>query len=209
MKPRHLSGAFTMIVAAAAFLPCARAQSANLYFGLGTATDSSSHQQIDTFSTGTPFTTPAMGGSFLDLGASVLFTKTLGVGADLSWRATHAAYTGIQYMPVFYDFDGVYAPLSGKHFDTELHAGLGGMTIHYSMTQQQCDPLTGCTEYRQDLASSNHFQLHFAAAFRYYLNDHVFLRPSFDAHYVNNLFQFGSDFVPEYSLGIGYSFARE
>jgi hypothetical protein len=185
------------------------AQSANVYFGLGTATDGSSNQQIDTFGTGMPFTTPKLGGSFLGLGASILFTKTLGAGADVSWRATHATYAGLQVMPIFYDFDGIYAPVATKHFEPELHAGLGGMSLRYSFTQQQCDPLVGCSNYSQSIESSNHFQLHFGGAVRYYMTDHVFLRPSVDLHYVTNLFQFGSDIVPEYSLGVGYSFGRE
>ena len=185
------------------------AQSANVYFGVGSAMDSSSNQQIDTFGTGTPYTTPDLSGVFMDLGASVLLTKTLGVGADVSWRATHAPYAGLQLVPIFYDFDGIYAPFSGKRFDTELHGGLGGMSLRYSLNQQQCDAFAGCSNYSQSIESSNHFQLHFGAAVRYYVTDHVFVRPSIDGHYVANLFQFGSNIVPEFSLGIGYSFSRD
>ena len=172
------------------------AQSANLYFGVGTATDSSSNQQIDTFQTGSPFTTPKLGGSFLDIGASLLLTKEFGAGADVSWRAAHAAYAGFQYMPVFYNFDGIYAPVSTKRFEPELHVGIGGMSLRYSFNQQECNPLTGCENFGESIASSTHFQLHFAGAVRYYLTDHVFLRPAVDVHYVANLFQFGSDIVP-------------
>ena len=65
------------------------------------------------------------------------------------------------------------------------------------------------SNYSQSIENSNHFQLHFGAAVRYYVTDHVFVRPSIDGHYVANLFQFGRNIVPEFSLGIGYSFGRE
>jgi len=56
--------------------------------------------------------------------------------------------------------------------------------------------------------ASDHFQEHFGAAFRWYLTDHFFLRPALDLHYVNNLKEFGSNAVPNYSFGIGYSIGR-
>jgi hypothetical protein len=71
------------------------AQSANIFVGAGTATDSSSNTQIDTFGTGQPFTTPSMGGTFMDVGTSILFTKHFGAGADVSWRASKGSYTGL------------------------------------------------------------------------------------------------------------------
>jgi hypothetical protein len=185
------------------------AQSVNIYFGVGTAMDSSSNAQIDTFGTGTPYTTPALNGAFLDLGTSILFTKKYGVGAAVSWRAAQGNYAGLQYRPTFYDFDGIWEPMSTKRFEPEIHAGLGGMHIGYSFNQTQCDQFAGCSSFNQTVETSSHFQVHGAAAVRIYLNDHVFVRPAIDVHYVNNLFQFGSNFVPEYSVGIGYSFARD
>jgi len=185
------------------------AQSANVYFGVGTATDSSSGAQIDTFGTGNPFTTPKLGGTFGDIGASVLFTKHFGVGADASWRMSHGAYAGLQYRPVFYNFDGVWQPMSTKRFEPEIHAGLGGMHIGYSFSQTECDQFAGCSTSTEGVDTSSHFQVHAALAARFYVTDHVFVRPAVDAHYVNNLFQFGSDWLPEYSLGVGYSFGRE
>lgn len=185
------------------------AQSANIFVGVGTATDSSSNTSIDTFGTGQPFITPKLGGTFMDVGASVLFTKHYGVGADVSWRASKGNYTGLLYRPTFYNFDGIWAPISTKRFEPEIHAGLGGMRLGYSIDQTQCDPFGGCQTSNQSVESSSHFQVHFAAAARIYVTDHVFIRPAVDGHWVNNLFQFGSNVVPEYSLGLGYSFGRE
>jgi hypothetical protein len=189
--------------------PMLMAQSANVYFGLGTATDSSNNQLIDTFGTGNPFATPKMTGTFADLGASVLFTKQFGVGADISWRTSRGNYAGLLYRPIFYDVDGVWAPISTKRFEPEIHAGLGAMHIGYSYNQTQCDQFAGCSTFNQGVETSSHFQVHLAAAARLYVTDKIFIRPAVDSHYVNNLFQFGSNWVPEYSLGVGYSFGRE
>ena len=185
------------------------AQSVNAYFGVGTAIDSSSNQKIDTFATGSPFTTPKLGGAFPDIGASVMFTKHFGVGADVSWRASKAAYAGLLERPLFYNFDGVWQPVETRHFVPEIHAGIGGMKLGYSYSQTGCDPFGGCSTSTQSVESSSHFQAHFAAAARFYVTDHVFIRPAVDGHYVANLFQYGRGLLPEYSIGIGYSFGRE
>jgi hypothetical protein len=50
--------------------------------------------------------------------------------------------------------------------------------------------------------------VNFAAAARIHVTEHVFLRPALDAHYVNNFFQFGSNWVPEYTLSVGYAFGN-
>ena len=184
----------------------AQAQSASIYYGLGTATDSSSNQQIDTFGTGNPYTTPKMAGLFSDIGGSLMFTKHYGLGADLDWRDTHAAYAGLNYRPLFYNFDAVVEPGKTKHFVPELRGGLGGVNIGYSLSSTACNPFTGCNTSNQNLESAHHFQVHMGVAARYYVTNHVFLRPAVEAHWVNNFSQFGSNWVPQYSMGIGYSF---
>jgi Outer membrane protein beta-barrel domain len=188
-------------------LPAAHAQGGpvNVYFGLGTATDSSSNRQIDTFNTGNPYTTPKMGGLFGNLGADFMFSKHLGVGADFDWRTIRAAYAELNYRTYFYNFDAVYELGKTKHFVPELRGGLGGVNVSYGFTSTACDALVGFTT-NQFLESAHHFQVHMEAAARYYMTDHIFLRPAVEAHWVNNFSQFGSNWVPQYSLGIGYSF---
>lgn len=185
------------------------AQSANVYFGIGTATDGSSGQQIDTFGTGNYVTTPKLDGVFPKLGASLMWSPHLGVGADVTWRGSRADYAGLLYRATFYDFDAIFEPVSTKRFEPEIHAGLGGMRLGYSYNATQCDPFGGCQTSNQAVTSSTHFQLHLGVAARFYVTDHVFVRPAFDYHYVHNLFQFASNNVPEYSLGVGYSFGRD
>lgn len=201
----------TCIPALAGFLvsiPGAFAQGGpvNVYFGLGTATDSSSNQQIDTFGTGSPYTTPKMAGLFGDIGGSFMFSKHYGLGADLDWRTTKAAYAGLNYRPYFYNFDAIVEPGKTKHFVPELRAGLGGVNVSYSYSSTTCDAFAGCNTSNQYVESARHFQVHMEAAARYYLTDHIFLRPSVEAHWVNNFTQFGSNWVPQVSLGVGYSF---
>ena len=182
------------------------AQNVNAYIGVGTAMDSSNNTQIDTFGTGNPFTTPSLTGAYMDIGASAMFTKHVGVGADINWRASRGNYAGLLYRPMFYNFDGVWTPVSTKRFEPEVRLGLGGMHIGYSFNQTNCDAFGGCNTVNEPVETSSHFQVHGALAARFYLTDHVFVRPAVDAHYVNNFFQFGSNWVPEYSVGVGYTF---
>jgi hypothetical protein len=74
--------------------------------------------------------------------------------------------------------------------------------VRYSFDDQTaCDRVPGCPE-------STHFQVHMGVAARFYVADHIFLRPAVDVHYVNNFSEFGSNWVPQYSIGVGYGFGR-
>ena len=64
----------------------------------------------------------------------------------------------------------------------------------------------GCSSSNSFIESSNHFQTHFGVGLNIYATEHMFLRPQADIHWVNNFFQFGSGWVPEYSVSIGYRF---
>ena len=58
----------------------ASAQQLNAYYSVGTTMDSSSNTQIDTFGTGSPFTTPRMGGLFSDMGGPTDIARREGLG---------------------------------------------------------------------------------------------------------------------------------
>ncbi len=176
----------------------------DIYFGLGTAHDGSTNQSIDILGTGNPQPTTAMGGVFGTLGGGVMLNKHFGVGAEVAWRFTQGTYAGIGYRPVFYDFNGIYVPpiLKMKHVVPELQAGFGGTSLRFYGGQQYCDPYTGfCSNYA---GSSNHLQLHAAAALRIYLKPNLFIRPSFDYHWVHNMQEFASDSVPAWGIAIGF-----
>jgi hypothetical protein len=186
--------------------PLMMGQQVNAYFGVGAATAPSSNQSLNLLGNGN-FTTPAMTGAFLSVGGSAMFTSHFGAGADLSWRASQGDYAGVNYRPFFYDFNGIWQPLKSKRFVPEVQAGIGGVRVGFSANQQSCaDPLVGCQTVSVGSESSSHFQTHIGVAARIYVTPSIFLRPAVDAHYVDNFFQFGSNWVPEYSVGLGYSF---
>ena len=186
----------------------AKAQSASAYFGLGTAVDSTNGQPINTFGNGTLFNTPRMGGLFETVGGDVMFRPNLGVGFETSFRS-QSNYAGLNYRPLFYDFNAIYEPVSNSGMIVpEFQAGLGGANLRFYENQSYCDSFGGCSNQNYYVESSNHFQLHVSAGVRLYVKGGIFIRPQVDAHWVNNFFQFGSNWVPEYSAAIGYTFGR-
>jgi hypothetical protein len=191
-------------------MPLAQAQipQMNVYFGLGTATDSSNGQAISPLGLGT-YNTPKMTGLFDNAGGSIMITPQFGAGAEINWRTSQGDYAGVNYRPIFYDFNGIWQPARSRHFVPEFQAGIGGVAVHFNANTQNCDALVGCSTVSLGSESSSHFQVHMSAAVRIYATPHIFFRPAVDAHWVNNFFQFGSNWVPEYSMGVGYSFGGE
>ncbi len=181
----------------------------DVFFGVGTATAPSSNQQIDTFGDGTLYNTPKLTGTFGKVGADIMITPHFGVGGETDFRFSQGPYAGLNYRPVFYDFNGIYAPTFSrfKRIVPEFQAGIGGMNIKFYYTSAYCDQFAGCQSNNQYIESSNHFQFHLEAGLRVYVTPHIFVRPQVDAHWVNNLYQFGSNWVPEYGASIGWSFS--
>jgi hypothetical protein len=180
-------------------------QEVSAYLGLGGAYDSSNGAQIDTFSDGNLHKTPSMGGLFGHIGAAVFVTKHVGIGLEISGNLPKGNYAGIPYRPVFYDVDAIFRParFTTKRLVPELRAGIGVARLRFLPDDDQsCAQVPGCP-------ASNHFQQHVAVATRWYFTNHFFLRPAFDLHHVDNFFEFGSDWVPEYSVGIGFSLGRQ
>jgi opacity protein-like surface antigen len=200
-----LNSTLILVVGFSSSTQAARAQQVNLYFGFGTAHDSSAGRQINTFGDGILYGTPEMGGLFTNFGVNVFITKQLGVGFERYWRTSQGDYAGLQYRPSFYHFDAIFQPakVTSKRFSPEFRAGIGGASLHFSFDDQgACDQVPGCPSVRR-------FQTHLAAATRVYLTDHVFLRPALDIHHVNNFVQFGSNWAPQFSIGVGYGFGKE
>ena len=189
----------------------ANAQSGlDVFFGVGTASVGSNGQAIDTFGTGNFIDTPKLGGAFGKAGADYLFTPHFGVGAETDFRFSQSVYSGLNYRPTFYDFNFIWAP-TGHRFKRvvpELQAGLGGTKLSFYYRATSCDQFAGCSTTNQFVEGSNHLQVHLAGGVRFYLTPHLFFRPQIDAHYVNNFFQFGSNWVPEYGASVGWSFGE-
>ncbi len=180
----------------------------DVHFGVGTAQVGSSGQSIDTFGTGNYLNTPSLGGTFGKVGADIMLTPHLGIGGESDFRFSQTGYAGLNYRPVFYDFNAIYTPLRPfKRIVPEFQAGLGAVSLKFYYPQQYCDSFAGCSNSNTYLESSNHFQVHLAAGLKFYVTPHLFVQPQIDAHYVNNFFQFGSNWVPEYSASVGWSFS--
>ena len=181
----------------------------SVYFGVGTTQLSSNGRSIDTFGTGNPLGTPSMTGAFGKVGGDFMITPHFGIGAETDFRFSQGAYAGLTYRPIFYDFNAIYTPIrSSKRVVPEFQAGLGAVNTRFFYPSQYCDSFAGCSSNNTFLESSNHFQVHMAAGVRFYVTPHLFVRPQVDAHYVNNFFQFGSNWVPEYSASIGWRFGE-
>ena len=208
----NLRSLFCIAAALAAGAGAAHAQNGlDVFFGLGTATDSASTALIDPLGTGTYTSTPRLGGTFGKVGADFMFTPHFGVGGETDFRFSQGNYTsGITYRPNFYDFNFIYMPTARrfKRVVPELQAGLGGANLRFYYPNSYCDSLSGCSSSNTFLESSNHLQVHLEAGVRFYVTPHIFVRPQVDAHYVNNLFQFGSNWVPEYGGSVGWTFGE-
>ncbi len=183
----------------------------DVFFGVGTASTSSSGQTLNTYGDGTLYGTPRLGGTFGKIGADIMITPHFGIGGETDLRFSQGDYAGLKYRPTFYDFNAIWAPTGRrlKRVVPELQAGIGGVNLSFYQPASYCDSFVGCSSSNQYVESSNHFQLHLEAGVRMYVTSHLFVRPQVDAHYVNNFFQFGSNWVPEYGASIGWSFHRE
>jgi hypothetical protein len=191
-------------------LPASAQAGVDVFAGVGTTILDSSGQSIDTFNTGSPFTTPRMGGTFGKFGGDFMVTPHFGLGAETDFRFSQGAYAGLNYRPLFYDFNGIWLPTAHrlKRVVPELQAGLGGVNLKFYFPQSSCNSFTGCSSSNSFIDSSNHFQAHLEAGVRFYVTSHLFVRPQVDAHYVNNFFQFGSNWVPQYGASVGWSFGE-
>jgi hypothetical protein len=179
----------------------------DFYFGMGTIRDAAA-EPIN-LGDGTFQERPAMGGVFGTVGGDVMVTPKLGVGVEVAFRFAQADYaSGYNYRPVFYDFNGIWAPVTGKHlFVPEFQGGLGGASLRFYGGTPYYDYNTG--QYTNFAGSSNHLQLHAGAGLRIYFSDRAFLRPQVDLHWVRNLNQeFKSNTAMAYSIAIGYSLTQ-
>jgi hypothetical protein len=210
-----------------------RAQGLSAYFGLGSASDSAgtSVNVIDA-TTGNRVTCPKgfllndlvnpsecdpgpkIGGVFGVFGADFMLKTHLGFNGEYAFRFAQANYlpvAGLKFRPGFYDFNVVYEPIAGsdRRIVPLLEGGIGGARI--ALYQAQTVSITGITStfsYPAGL-NANHFQVHAALGVKLYVKGNIFLKPQFDIHYVTHLTnQFGRDWVPQYTVAVGYSFGQ-
>jgi hypothetical protein len=197
----------------------ASAQGVSAYFGVGGANNSAAtsagcpSQQILDEVTGVCETAPTMGGVFGIFGADVMIKSHLGISAEDAFRFAQSNYlpvVGINARPSFYDFNVLYQPTSGDaRIVPVIEGGVGGAKVSFYVNQSSCVSASVCTNYSQEFASSNHFQVHGAVGMKLYVKSDMFIKPQIDFHWVDNLNQqYGRNIVPVYTVSIGYTFGR-
>jgi hypothetical protein len=198
----------------------ASAQGVSAYFGLGSAIDSAgtsagcSPQFILDNVTGNCEAAPTMGGVFGVFGADFMILPHLGVNGEYAFRFAQADYLpqgGLKVRPAFYDFNAVYQPTSpAMRIVPVLEGGIGGAKLSFYFNQQSCATPSVCSNFSQQVATANHFQLHGAVGVKLYVKSDIFIKPQFDLHWVPNLNQqYGRNLVPQFTMAIGYTFGRQ
>jgi hypothetical protein len=198
----------------------AGAQGASVYFGAGSATNSATsdptcpapHELFD-FVTMNCEPSPTMGGAFGVFGSDFMILPHLGFNFQYSFRFSQANYLpagGLKARPSFYDFNAVFEPISGdSRVVPVLEGGIGGARLSLYFNQQSCATPSICQNFSQPVGAANHFQVHGAFGIKLYVTPGVFIKPQFDARWIDHWNQqYGNNFVPEYTMSIGYTFGR-
>ena len=185
----------------------ANAQSSlDVHLGVAGVNDKSTGVSVDTFGDGNLYNTSALNGVFLNFGAGAMFTKHFGFGGEFALKPGKTDYAGLQYRPIFYDFNAIVHPVTvSKRVVPELQAGLGGVNLKFYESQQSCN-IVGCTNSSSFVQSANHFQLHAGVGVSFFVTNNIYVRPQFDLHWVRNFSQFNSNLVPQYGVSVGYRF---
>ena len=189
----------------------ASAQQGDAYIGGGTLLSSSASSS--TLIPGTNCGTnsqggavcPEKGGTYLNLGADVIFKGRLGAAFDINWKASQGAFGGPggqPYRPLLWTFNGVYQPRLTKKVGLDLFGGIGWQSTRFYGYQ----PTSNCVYFGACYTSSNHFLVDVGGGIRYYVWGHMFLRPEVRVfHIVNNGDNFTSNNVFRVGASIGYT----
>ena len=193
----------------------ATAQQGDAYIGGGTLLSSSASSS--TLIPGTNCGTnsqggaicPEKGGTYLNLGADVIFKRRLGAAFDINWKASQAAFGGPggqPYRPLLFTFNGVYQPRLSKKAGLDLFGGIGWQSTRFYGYQ----PTSNCVYFGACYTSSNHFLVDIGGGIRYYVWGHMFLRPEVRVfHILNNTDNFTSGNVFRVGASIGYTIGPE
>lgn len=146
------------------------------------------------------------GGAYPGFSGDVLFWHNVGVGAEVFWRASQASGNyanvyGVNYRPVFYDFNAVYSPKLAKHTYLELVGGIGAMSTHFYVCDS-CQQFGGSSE----VASSRHFDVDLGGGIKFYPKGGFFIRPEARYYWINNDTNFAGSYASRVGVSIGYTF---
>jgi hypothetical protein len=167
--------------------------------------------------------TPSLNSFMLGFGGNLILWKHLGFGAEVNFQPSKQTFANLQAgnasqgiatinlqsRVTLYDFNAIYQPLATKKAALQLVGGIGGVNLRFYEAASGNNALVGNFNSSQYAASSNHFQVHGGVGVQFYVTEHVFIRPQFDVHYVNNFIQFGRNLVTSETVWLGYSFGRQ
>ena len=199
--------------------PLAWAQgSFDVALGFGTARDKATGLGIDssTFLSCTPSSTdatceatPGLGNLFMGFEGDAMLNKHLGFGGELNFQPTKGNYGPLQFRQLFYDFNGLYAPINRKKVQLRIEGGIGGAHLGFSYLQTSCVGTAVCSTQATSVGSAGHFQVHVGAGVQIYVKGHFFVRPQFDFREVPGFTsQFGTDHVVGGTVWFGYNFGE-
>lgn len=173
------------------------AQQFDVAFGVGTLTAPSASS-----ASGNHAPVSLTGGAYPVVSANFILKRQFGVSGDLAWRASRNLYAGFQpYRPLFYTFNGIYAPKLGSHAAAEMMAGIGWESLRFYT------PTLNCGAFCTDFVSSNHFMGHIGGGIRYYFHGHFFVRPEAHLYMIRNNEEFSSPYATRFGVSLGYTFA--
>jgi hypothetical protein len=207
------------------FLPLAHAQYGfDVGIGFGAMQDKASSNGLDynTFASCTTATdsscinTSSLSGVSMGISGNVMAWKHFGFGAEVNFQpgkstylnATSAAGFNLQSRMTLFDADAVYQPVRTKKVAFQISGGPGVANLKF-YESGSTGAAIGSSNYSAYVGSNNHFQVHAGVGVQFYLTEHVFLRPQFDVHYVNNLTQFGSKLITSETVWLGYTFGGQ
>lgn len=147
------------------------------------------------------------GGTYLGFNGDFLFFHNFGFNGEVNWRASQNLYGGFQpFRPIFYDFNGIWVPRVSERVQPEFKAGIGAESVRFYQPFFVCNSFFGqCTNF----TTTSHFMGDFGAAVRFYVLQHVFLRPEAQIYLINNNVEFSSGHATRFGISIGYTFRSE
>jgi hypothetical protein len=170
-------------------------------------------------STTTCVPTPSLSAFMMGFNIDIILAKHLGAGFQTAIQPARQKFAVLQNRNLstgtpeidlqsrlsLYDIDAVYQPFTLKKAALQLKGGISIANLKFYENLSGANALIGSFSQSQYAGSSNHFGGHAGAGVLIFVTDHVFIRPAFDAHFIRNLTQFGSNFVANEMVTVGYS----
>jgi hypothetical protein len=144
------------------------------------------------------------GGVFPGFSGDIKLLGSLGVGGNISWRATRNDYQTsfgpIPFRPIFWDIDAFWSPKFPK-VAPQLWAGIGGVSNRFYTGQVTCG-FSSCTNFQ----SVSHFLGDFGGGVKFKPKGNFFIRPEATIYLIHNNVEFSGPWAARYGVAIGYNF---